>query len=37
MASWDLPVDISCLLCETGINDLNHIFVDCPYVQQVRG
>ncbi|CAN1762314.1 hypothetical protein LINPERHAP1_LOCUS8315 [Linum perenne] len=35
MAHWGLATDIGCLLCQDGVDELNHIFHDCIFVKGV--
>ncbi|CAN1320203.1 hypothetical protein LINPERPRIM_LOCUS31591 [Linum perenne] len=36
MSHWGVTVDISCLLCEDGIDDIQHIMVSCPFSRDVQ-
>ncbi|CAN1841986.1 LINE-1 retrotransposable element ORF2 protein [Linum perenne] len=36
LASWGVVVDLSCLLCSSGLDTRNHLFCECSYIKQVR-
>ncbi|CAN1172981.1 hypothetical protein LINPERHAP1_LOCUS22669 [Linum perenne] len=36
MSHWGITTDISCLLCDDGIDDINHIMITCPYTCAVQ-
>ena len=36
MENWGMSVDISCLLCKDGMDDINHLFYDCPFICKIR-
>ncbi|CAN0888287.1 Putative ribonuclease H protein At1g65750 [Linum grandiflorum] len=36
IATWGLSVDISCLLCSTGIDELNHLMYGCRFGAEIR-
>ncbi|CAN1319426.1 hypothetical protein LINPERPRIM_LOCUS31216 [Linum perenne] len=31
MVSWGFPVNVSCLLCDAGIDSRDHLFMDCNF------
>ncbi|CAN1122632.1 hypothetical protein LINPERHAP2_LOCUS1452 [Linum perenne] len=36
ISHWGLTTDISCMLCETGVDEINHIMCNFPYALDVK-
>ncbi|CAN1247600.1 hypothetical protein LINPERPRIM_LOCUS6402 [Linum perenne] len=36
MSKWGISLDISCLLCDKGVDCIDHIMVDCEYVNPLK-
>ncbi|CAN0838161.1 hypothetical protein LINGRAHAP2_LOCUS2011 [Linum grandiflorum] len=37
MAYWGLTIDLSCLLCDDGVDEIEHILLTCPLVTALGG